>query len=125
MHGKRKERSLDTADRKIAERRYKEWMANLEKVDTEVEKTTLGQLLERFYAVTQGLVPNSQVTNRAIVNCFVLWWPHGLDCQVRTIRPSQLDGWLALQEPRLHNTAYNRYAGFLKQLFEMAVKLTT
>ena len=28
----------------------------------------------------------------------------------------------ALQEPRLRNVSYNRYAGFLKQLFEIAVK---
>lgn len=122
VHGRRKERSLDTADRKIAERRYKEWVANLDKVDTEVEKTTLAQLIERFQAVTQGLVQNTQVTNRAIINSFLKWWPHGPDCQVRNIRPSMLDEWLAIQGSRLRNTSYNRYAGFLKQLFEIAVK---
>ncbi len=122
VHGRRKERSLETADRKIAERRYKEWVTNLEKVDTEVEKTTLNQLIARFRAVTQGMVQNTQVTNNAIINSFIKWWPHGLDFQVRNIRPSQLDEWLAIQEPRLRNTTYNRYAGFLKQLFEIAVK---
>ncbi len=122
IKGKRKECSLGTTDRKIAERRYKEWVANLERVDTEVEKTTLGELIERFQAVTQGMVPNTQVTNRAIINCFLKWWPHGLNYQVRNIRPSQLDEWLAIQAPRLRNTTYNRYAGFLKQLFAIAVK---
>ena len=41
LHGIRRERSLETCDRKIAERRLKEWVGNLEKVDAEVEKTTL------------------------------------------------------------------------------------
>ena len=42
------ERSLGTADRKIAERRLKEWGNNLEKVDAEVEKTTLHQSTRRY-----------------------------------------------------------------------------
>jgi site-specific recombinase XerD len=41
---------------------------------------------------------------------------------VRHIRPSHLDEWLALHEQRLKNTSYNRYAGLVKQLFEIAVK---
>lgn len=123
VKGRHKERSLNTTDRKIAERRLKEWMSNLEKVDTEVEKTTLKQLVTRFEAVTAALVENTQTTNRAIVKRLLDWWPQGGDCQVREIRPSQLDEWLVVQEQRgIRNTTYNRYAGFLKQLFEIAVK---
>ena len=53
VEGRRKERSLGTTDRKIAERRLKEWIANLGKVDSSVEKTTLKQLCERFVAINQ------------------------------------------------------------------------
>ena len=42
--------------------------------------------------------------------------------QVRQVRPSMLDEWLTHEEPRLRNVTYNRYAGFLKQLFDIAVK---
>jgi hypothetical protein len=49
-------------------------------------------------------------------------WPGGIDIEVRQIRPSHLDEWLALHEARLKNTSYNRYAGLVKQLFEIAVK---
>jgi hypothetical protein len=87
LRGRRKERSLGTTDRKIAERRMKEWVANLDKVDSEVEKTTLRQLLARFKAITQGRVQNTQVTNDAIINHFLKWWPLGLDAQVRHVRP--------------------------------------
>lgn len=36
LGGVRRERSLGTCDRKIAERRLKEWVGNLDKVDAEV-----------------------------------------------------------------------------------------
>jgi hypothetical protein len=45
-----------------------------------------------------------------------------LDIEVRQIRSSHLDEWLASQEKRLKNTTYNRYAGLLKQLFHIAVR---
>lgn len=122
LNGIRRERSLGTCDRKIAERRLKEWTGNLDKVDAEVEKTTIGQLIERFVMITGGMAENPHVTNNAIINRFLAWWPHGRDFQVRLIRPSSLDEWLAHEEPRLRNVTYNRYAGFLKQLFEIAVK---
>ena len=120
--GKRKEHSLATCDRKIAERRLKQWIADLDRIDSEVEKTTLRELITKLVAINRGTASNTQVTTRAIINNFLDWWPYGADIQVRNIRPSQLDEWLALQEPRLRNTTYNRYAGFLKQLFEIAVK---
>jgi hypothetical protein len=53
LHGKRRECSLRTTDRKIAERRLREWIGNLQRVDRERERTTLRELLERFVAVNQ------------------------------------------------------------------------
>ena len=41
LGGIRRERSLGTCDRKIAERRMKEWLDSLDKVDAEVEKITI------------------------------------------------------------------------------------
>ncbi|MDP9098411.1 MAG: hypothetical protein M3N48_05380 [Verrucomicrobiota bacterium] len=37
LHGRRRERSLRTADRKIAERRLRDWVANLHRTDREKE----------------------------------------------------------------------------------------
>ena len=90
LNGVRRECSLRTSDRKIAERRLKEWIGNLDKVDAEVEKTTIGQLIQRFLVVTGGMAHNTHVTNNAIINEFLRWWPHGKDYQVRQIRPSML-----------------------------------
>ncbi len=118
----RREHSLGTCDRKIAERRMKEWLGNLDKVDAEVEKTTLCQLIQRFQVVTGGASASSRTTDQRIIKRFLAFWRHGKDFQVRQIRPSMLDEWLAHEEPRLRNMTYNRYAGFLKQLFGVAVK---
>ena len=122
IRGRRKERSLRTTDRKIAERRHREWISNLQRVDRECERMTLRELLGRFVAVNQGRAINTQKTNRSIIRKMIKAWPGGIDMEVRQIRPSHLDEWLAVHEPRLKNTSYNRYAGLLKQLFEIAVK---
>jgi integrase len=122
INGKRKERSLITTDRKIAERRHREWIGNLQRVDRERERTTLRELLERFVAVNRGRSIKTQQTNRSVIRKLTATWPVGIDIEVRQIRPSHLDEWLALHEARLRNTSYNRYAGVLKQLFEIAVK---
>ena len=55
LGGIRRERSLGTCDRKIAERRLKEWIGSLDKVDAEVEKTALGQLIHRYLVVTGSM----------------------------------------------------------------------
>ncbi len=44
------------------------------------------------------------------------------DPQVRNIRTSHLEEWLAKQERRLKNSSYNRYTGVIKQLFALAVR---
>lgn len=79
VHGRRKERSLRTTDRKIAERRHREWITNLQRVDRESERTTLRELLERFVAVNQGRSIKTRKTNRSIIRKIVNAWPGGIN----------------------------------------------
>jgi integrase len=119
--GKRKEHSLDTDDRKLAERKLKTWVETLDKLDTEAEKITLEQLLEKFQKIRQGTSESTRATEKGIVKKLKATWKWRLDMRVSQIRPSMLDEWLAQHECKLQNTSYNRYALFLKQLFEVAV----
>ena len=121
VNGRRKERSLGTTDRKIAERRLKDWIASLDRVDHEVEKTTLKALNQRFLAVCRGKSDSTYTITSGVLDSFEQWWPCGGKIEVRNVRTSHLEEWLASHERRLKNTSYNRYAGVLKQLFEMAV----
>jgi len=111
VHGRHREHSLGTADRQIAERRLLEWTQSLGKVDAEVEKTTLDQLVNKFVETGRGLAKNTQVTTNAIIKSFKKSMGDNYYEEVRKIRPTQLDEWLASEEPRLRNTTYNRYAG--------------
>lgn len=119
--GKRKEHSLDTTDRKIAERRLKDWVATLDKIDAEAEKTSLDGLLTKFQAVRSGMSDSTKATEQGIIKSLKAHWKHGLDIRVSKIRPSMLDEWLAALEANLKNTSFNRYTLFLKQLFDMAL----
>lgn len=119
--GKRKEHSLDTTDRKIAERKLKKWISDFDKIDFEAEKTTLAQLLEKFTLTRSGMSKSTINTESGIIKSLKSNWKHGLDIRASQIRPSMLDEWLAKVEPHLKNSSYNRYTLFLKQLFEIAL----
>lgn len=119
--GKRKEHSLGTTDRKLAERRMKEWIRTLEKIDSAMEHTTLKQLLQKFEKANLGKASKTQATNTSIIKQLRSNWGYDLNMRVGDIRASHLNEWLANHEQRLKHTSYNRYAGFLKQLFAIAV----
>lgn len=118
--GKRKEHSLSTTDRKLAERRLKVWIADLGKVNREVEHLSLREMLELLQKTNQGKAAKTRATDASIIRKLKETWPYDLDMRVGDVRTSHLNEWLALHENRLKNTSYNRYAGFLKQLFAIA-----
>jgi integrase len=118
--GKRKEHSLETAERKLAERRLKEWIDGLDRIDAEAEKTTLAQLLDKFQMARRGMSKSTIDTERGMINKLETTWKYGINIQVSQIKPSMLDEWLAQHERQLKNSSYNRYTLFLKQLLEIA-----
>jgi len=97
-------------------------MRNLTVVNRDLERTTLRELIQKLLAVSQGKSAKTRATNQSIIRQLERSFPCGIATEVRQIRSSHLDEWLALHEHRLKNTSYNRYAGFLKQLFDIAVR---
>ena len=73
--GKRKEHSLRTTDRKLAERRLKEWLANLGKVDAGVERLTLKEMVEKLQKAHAGKSAKTQATDRSIIKKLQETWP--------------------------------------------------
>lgn len=120
VHGKPRYKSLTTADRKIAERKLAEWIKNLDKIDTESEKTTLNQLIEKFKAANIGAADKG--TDDSMVKRLTDSWQHGMDIQVAKIKPSHLDEWLAAnsKSEEWKNSTYNKYCTFLRRLFAIA-----
>jgi integrase len=121
LNGKTKEHSLQTADRKTADRKLAEWIRGLDKLDSAAGKTTLAQLIEKFVAMRQGKPPKTKATDASIIKRFKADWKHILDIQVKDVKPSQLSEWLAKIEGGMKNTTYNRYSGVLKSMFDIAV----
>ena len=76
--GKRKEQSLQTDDRKIAERKLKAWIADLDRIDSEAEKTTLAQLLEKFANGRAGMSDSTNGTEQGIIKNLKTNWGYGL-----------------------------------------------
>ncbi|MCX6921869.1 MAG: tyrosine-type recombinase/integrase [Verrucomicrobia bacterium] len=121
INGKEKDHSLDTTDRKEAERNLKDWINALDKVDAEAQRTTLDQLLQKFQKTRQGMSKSTRDTESGMIKKLKSSWKPGLDMRVSDIKPSMLDEWLGQHEHELKNSSYNRYTLFLKQLFEVAV----
>jgi hypothetical protein len=48
IRGKRKEHSLKTPERKLAERKLKKWLADLEKIEADAERTSLRKLIDKY-----------------------------------------------------------------------------
>ncbi len=119
--GKRKEKSLETTDRAIAERRLKEWVENLAKIDREFEKTTLEELFEQFKATRAGKPKHTLATDAGIVKRLKETWHLAPDVQVSSIKVSDCARWLSAMGKGLKPASYNRYAAYLVQLFKMAV----
>lgn len=94
VEGKRKERSLKTTDRKIAERRLKAWIDELGKVDTSVEKTTLEELFAKLLAVSADKSASSLDIIEGVRDEFLSWWPYGAKFQVRNVRPPGAGAWM-------------------------------
>ena len=107
LQGKEKDHSLDTTDRKLAERRLKEWINGLDKLDAEAQKTTLEELLSKFQNIRQGMSKSTNDTELGMINKLRASWKYGLDIRVSDIKPSMLDEWLAQHENKLKNSSYN------------------
>jgi len=122
LGGKRRERSLKTTDRKLAERRMKEWVESFARINPELERITLRELLAKYLLIMRAKSRSTMRRAGYIAGCFTKTWKFGMDIEVRNIRPSMLDEWLALHEPRLKNSSYNLYVGFIRSVFEIAAK---
>jgi len=119
--GNRKEHSLGTSDRKLAERNLKAWLQDLEAIEPAKARKTIGNLLEAYQQNLAGKKANTQRTRRSIMNRFRKTWQHGERVRVSSVTTHQLNEWLAQHEGRVKNTTYNEYARFVKNLFEIAV----
>jgi hypothetical protein len=121
--GKQIYKSLRTDDRELARRRLKEELEKAEKIDLKLAKMSLEKLLELYAGRLSQYEFKTAATRRSILGIFKKTWRHGLAVPVPEISAGQLELWLSERRAKLRNSTINEYARFLRQLFELAVKL--
>ncbi|NDC23360.1 MAG: hypothetical protein EB120_02580 [Proteobacteria bacterium] len=115
--------SLGTTDPIVAKGRLREELDKLEQTIPQKRGMTLRHLIQKFRELNSGKEPKTIATNESILKKFSeVSWPSYLDTRVSRIRSTDLDRWLSHHEGRLKNTSYNRYAGVLRSLFDIALR---
>ena len=120
VKGKPKWQALGTADRKIAERKQRDWLAKLDEINVELARMTLGTLIDTYTETRKGQGEKTQKDDKWIKSHVIATWEHGMDIRVADIRASMLDIWLAKLDCK--NSTYNKFSGFWGRLFKLAVK---
>ncbi|MDQ3546209.1 MAG: hypothetical protein M3429_06790, partial [Verrucomicrobiota bacterium] len=137
INGKLFRDSLETTDRKIADRRLREFRAKKAKVDQRAGKITLGALCDQYGATldtaatpdaargphaSAKLSRSSRKAKDAILRRLKDEWPEGEDHSVAAIKPSHCDAWLTKQARRLGRSHFNAYLQLLRALLDFAVR---
>ena len=120
VKGKPKWKALETNDRKIAERKQREWIGKLDEINVELSRTTLGTLIDTYTETRKGKGEKTQKDDKWIKAHVIATWEHGMDIRVADIRASMLDIWLAKLDCK--NSTYNKFSGFWGRLFKLAVR---
>ena len=120
--GKLFRESLQTTDRKIADRKLSDFRRSKAKVDPRTGKTTLKALAERYDATISHLAASTLKAKRGILARLKSDWPEGEEHSVGAIKSSHCDLWIARQAKRVGRSHYNAYVQLLKDVLEFAVR---
>lgn len=117
--GKEIRRSLGTDDRATATRKLRELRVAQQKVDPSRGKLTLAELCDRFLRTVQHQKRKTIERKALIVGRLKMNWPGGSSCQVRSIRQSDIQLWLA--QYSFGPVSRNLHLACVKEVFALAV----
>jgi site-specific recombinase XerD len=127
--------SLETADRKLAERNLARKKEEQSQIDRSQGKLTLAELCKRYLLIVQRQKPKTVERKTAIIARIApsavaqngddtaprtSHWPTGELTQVGKVKPSDCDVWLSRYS--FGSASRNLYIGCLKELFSLAVR---
>jgi hypothetical protein len=116
-----KSRRVAIRDRKLAERKLREWLDDLEREElSPAQAINFGELLEKYRAINTGKSPKTKGNIEWAINTLRKSWTRGFDVPVATILASDVSSWLARQNNLKPNT-YNELSRQLKNIFELAL----
>ncbi len=112
--------SLETADRKLAERNLAKKKQDESQIDRSQGKLTLAELCGRYLKTVQHQKPKTVERKTFILGRIKADWPTGKFAQIGKIKPSDVDLWLS----RYHFGAASRnlHISCVKELFNSAIR---
>jgi integrase len=112
--------SLETTDRKLAERNLAQKRDEQSHIDRSQGKLTLAGLCERYLKTVQHQKPKTIERKTFIVGRIKTDWPTGKLSQLSKIKPSDVDLWLSRY--RFGSASRNLHISCVKELFSSAVR---
>lgn len=112
--------SLETTDRKLAERNLAKKKQDQSQIDWSQGKLTLAELCDRGLRTVQHQKPKTIERKTFIVQRIKTDWPTGKLTQVGKIKPSDVDLWLSRY--RFGSASRNLHISCVKELFNLAVR---
>jgi integrase len=121
MNGKRIVHALDTADRKTADGKLSEWLADLKKVDPGNRDMTLAMLLKKYEAARTDIAHSTQVGEQGRIAKFRELFPLPMETLVARVHNSDIAAWVGLVGKNKRPSTRNQYRAFVRTLFDFAV----
>jgi integrase len=112
--------SLETADRKLAERNLARKKEEESLIDRSQGKLTLAELCDRYLKTIQHQKPKTIARKTFIVGRIKSNWPTGKLTQVSKIKPSDVDVWLSCYG--FGSASRNLHISCVKEVFALAVR---
>jgi integrase len=112
--------SLETTDRKLAERNLARKKEEQSHVDRSQGKLTLAELCDRFLKTVQHQKPKTVERKTFIVARIKRDWPTGKLTQIVKIKPSDVELWLSSYG--FGSPSRNLHMSCVKEMFELAVR---
>src|SRR6266700_7207482 len=120
LGGKEIRCSLETTDRKLAERNLTTKKDDQSQLDRSQGKLTLAELCERYLKTVQHQKPKTVERKTFIVGRIKSDWPTGKLTQVGKIRPSDVDLWLSCYD--FGSASRNLFISCIKEIFALALR---
>ena len=119
--GKQIRHCLKTTDLPLARRRLKDYMADLDKLNPDIGRMTLGALRERFFATLSGS-DSTIYKYKLAIDTMIERWPKDAPQAVDRIKTAHCQEWIASLKGLSNSTVNDRITAAQK-FFELAVSL--
>jgi integrase len=120
--GKLHRKKLGANDYQLARRQLVDFRRDLGRTDASLGNTSLAEVLKKYERTIRTLSPKSQKDKHTIIEKLKSTW-FGIDTlPLRTIKPSDVDAWLARHYGQMSAAYYNSALTLLRKSFDLAVR---